>query len=258
MPERADPGTPAQLDWTRRQAQLAAQLHDTPTGWFDVIRNEYKLAQPSLSQLPDDSALWPLLAYHEVVASKFSSDEMLLLSSAVPASLSRAGGRVVTVHGDLHRANVLRTAAGEYTVIDCEFTCVSSAVHDLSVHMSAQTRRSFAAAYLSHLEGESVDAVQTELLAFDMLIAGIVHFGVLRPTLFWDGTGWNKAKAISLQRALTLLAQLRQIVQAVSEDLSERMVQGCLEGSLCSMLVDRVDSISLFWYEDQFMPSVLT
>ena len=136
--------------------------------------------------------------------------------------------------------------------------CVSSAVHDLSLHMSAQTRRSFAAAYLSHLEGESVDAVQTELLAFDMLIAGIVHFGVLRPTLFWDGTGWNKAKAITLQRALTLLAQLRQIVQAVSEDLSERMVQGCLEGSLCSMLVDRVDSISLFWYEDQFMPSVLT
>jgi hypothetical protein len=157
--QSADPVTPAQLDWTRRQAQLAAQLHDTPTGWFDVIRNEYKLAQPSLSQLPDDSALWPLLAYHEVAASKFSSDEMFVLSSAVPASLSRAGGRVVTVHGgisstctaiqytllvccfaayaqytcvhitshvlllgDLHRANVLRTAAGEYTAIDCEFT----------------------------------------------------------------------------------------------------------------------------------------
>jgi hypothetical protein len=102
--------------------------------------------------------------------------------------------------------------------------------------MSAQTRRSFAAAYLSHLEGESVDAVQTELLAFDMLIAGIVHFGVLRPTLFWDGTGWNKAKAISLQRALTMLAQLMQNVQAVSEDLSERVVQGCLDCVQCLLI----------------------
>lgn len=183
VPERVPHRSPEHDRWVDRRAALAARLHRAPPAWFDPIRSKCIAANPVLAALPDDSALWPIAAYHSRALDRFTGDELRRLDAAVPRPLSVAGRRLVSVHADLHRQNLVEeTPGGVLVAVDTEFACVSSAVQDLLYHMGPpSSRRAFAAAYLREAAKGvgAADAagatdemllLETDLLAFDILV----------------------------------------------------------------------------------------
>lgn len=71
---------------------------------------------------------------------------------AGPAPVAAAGSRLVTIYGDVHRANLVRTSKG-LQFIDMEAACVNYAVHDIGysfglVCESAEHKEALTRAYL--------------------------------------------------------------------------------------------------------------
>ena len=70
-----------------------------------------------------------------------------------PTPVSDISSRIVTTHGDFHVKNLVLNSEHKLKAVDYEFSCVSSAIFDLSYAMAlwmrgADTKRRFIKTYL--------------------------------------------------------------------------------------------------------------
>ena len=119
-----------------------AKLHQLPTDWYDPFRDQLKheLFPGLYSSTPDACHVW-----WYACRTEFMFDEELMADEEWKRSffrplfipLSKAGGRLVTCHGDLHAGNFVSLAEGaamedgKLLFIDLEFAHVSNAASDL-------------------------------------------------------------------------------------------------------------------------------
>ena len=125
-------------------AQLGKQLaavHAIPTEWFDGWREKLKEAFPFLKPVPDGSQVWwfahrsqdfltnksdewkeacESIAAAPLPAARPLRPEPLLTDCAASLYEPRtaAGRRIVTVHGDVHRQNLVRVALARINHLD--------------------------------------------------------------------------------------------------------------------------------------------
>lgn len=226
---------------TVRVATVAVQLDLVPTDWFDPIRVEYRKAHPCLEDVPENSSLWPCVAYNDAGLDKFSSAQIRQLLAALPLSASEAGRAAVSVHGDLHPGNILISPTGELVATDFEFSCVSNPLQDLLYlpeRSCSRGRRALSAAYLK-ARGFPCTEIDIEIFALDVVVAAVVHYGVLRPLLFWQGDGWPKVQATEVDDALESLAKLNSALLDIQEDLKSCVADGRpISSSMCARIID--------------------
>mmetsp|Transcript_8942 Transcript_8942/g.23266 ORF Transcript_8942/g.23266 Transcript_8942/m.23266 type:complete len:460 (-) Transcript_8942:136-1515(-) len=206
---------------------LAATLHEAPAGWFEAWRANIVDTYPALNAVPTGSALWPLVAYNTDGVGRFARVELELLCALLPEPASGAGRRVVSTHGDLHEGNTLMTSAGVLMAVDYEFSCVSTAVQDLmykALGLDGPMKRALCSAYL---EAAAIQASPEEVdtLAFDVSIAAVVHFGLLRRVFCWNlPTLALGLSHVPLAQAVETLrdSNLKQLVQRAQADPERR------------------------------------
>jgi len=207
-------------------AKLAARLHKKiPVQWFDKYRREKCELCPLMKDEADDSALWvmmrtPALAQARLAAkaggsggdevqvvhkkNKFlnqkrahaaSDEDVKRLAALLPRPCGEHASRVVTCHGDLWAANVVMDKRSNQAVlIDLEGVTVSYAATDFAQFGES---RGVSKVYLEELM-EDTGSVPTEedidKFWFEVLIAGHVQRGILRPTC-WEEDDWDETSA---------------------------------------------------------------
>lgn len=154
-------------------ARLMAKIHKIPTEWFEVFREQLGIVKFGLQGAPQGSCIWWPACRVEEWMTKMSDEHLLRLIAVELKPRSSAGARIVTVHGDLHRENVIRTEGECLKAIDLEFTHATHAVADIAYTMDAvcdteAKRRGFAEAYLQAM-GDEFDAAAVDCLVLDAL-----------------------------------------------------------------------------------------
>jgi hypothetical protein len=134
--------------------RLLAALHsDVPPAWFEQttqsVLREFPVVQSHaqlLSLAPHATARLargittgrsvPDQGQMRMLADTSNAELLLLWASGATAlaPVHPAAQRIVTVHGDAHGRNLVRTGAGDKRLvfIDLELACVTQAVHDLA------------------------------------------------------------------------------------------------------------------------------
>jgi len=159
-------------------AQLMAKVHQVPPAWFDDFREQLGIVKAGLQEAPKGSCVWwPSCRVTDMLENE--SDEVLMrLVMAELKPRTEAGSRIVTVHGDMHAANIIRTEGAGLKVIDLEFTHANHAIFDLAYTLravchTAAMRRAFAEAYLEAMDyphdQESVEALLLEAMWYSSL-----------------------------------------------------------------------------------------
>merc|ERR1712050_337879 len=108
-------------------------------------------------------------------------------------------------------------------------------------------RRAFSAAYLK-ARGLSCTEADVEMFALDVIVAALVHYGVLRPLLMeWYGEN------IDMDEALARLEGLGPALLAIQADLESNLakVQG-VSSSSCAGIVDNFLKVKGM-YIDEFI-----
>lgn len=185
---------------------LLAALHsDVPPAWFEgttasVVR-DFPVVQSQahlLSLAPHAAARLargftsgrrlPDEAQIRMLADTRNAELLLLWASGGTAlgPVHAAAKRIVTVHGDAHLRNIVRTAAGDQRLvfIDLELACVTQAVHDLALvlhevaahsnttnEQTGENERTLLRAYLHASGFAEPDTAELEQLVLDCRIA---------------------------------------------------------------------------------------
>jgi hypothetical protein len=127
-----DPGAPG--DVGPEVARLIARVHAIDTDWYDEIRARTCKRYPALQGAAPGSYIWRFASYPQHHMEPIGPALQRQWVEAGPAPVSAAGSRVVTVHGDVHHGNLVRSDEG-LKLVDMESVCVSSAIQDIAYSM---------------------------------------------------------------------------------------------------------------------------
>ena len=212
-------------DWAR----LLARMHNkVPVQWFDKYRRELVELCPVMQDAAADSPLWGMIArpdklvqvrlaaakagvegnsaanqkkfLHQKAEHSPTNEDVKRIAALLPKPRGEHASRVVTCHGDLWAANVVKQSNGQAVLIDLEGVCVSYAATEFAQFINedrghAEFRGDFSRIYLETLleleEGSGSPGVTDEDVDkfwFEALVAGEVITGILRP-LCWGIEG---------------------------------------------------------------------
>eukprot|EP00756_Hemistasia_phaeocysticola_P034896 Hpha_TRINITY_DN16549_c0_g1::TRINITY_DN16549_c0_g1_i2::g.136371::m.136371 len=230
-------------DWAR----LLARLHKkVPVQWFDKYRGEIRELCPPMKDEADDSALWVMTRMAALAQARLaakaegtpfmnqerphapSNEDVKRIADLLPRPRGEHASRVVTCHGDLWGANVVKDKrSGQALLIDLEGVTVSYAATEFAQFRS----RGVCRIYLEKLM-EDTGSVPTEedidRFWLEVIIAGYVQVDILRPTCWedseWDETSTSKMIA-HVQRFSLYVEKMRndwelcqQVLRKVSQD----------------------------------------
>lgn len=192
-------------------AKLAARLHkEMPVQWFDKYRSEIRELSPLMKDEADDSAMWNMMRSSALAQARKakggekkipflnqrrahapSDEDVKQIADLLPRPRGEHASRVVTVHGDLWGANVVKdNRSGETVLIDLEGVIVSHAATEMAQFKS----REICKVYLEELMKDT-DSVPTEedIESFwlEVMVAGYVQTDILRPTC-WEDSEWDE------------------------------------------------------------------
>jgi len=149
-----------------------AKIHKTtPIDWFDKYRDIFSKDHPILKDAPKGSHLWK----HTGRGRDHLNSLSKMLLGAIHEPLSEAGKRIVLVHNDLHKGNMIVKNDKEVYVIDYESAIPSWAAIELGDIMRRQgyqrhnlrEKFQFCREYLKELRLPNTDE-DVELLMFDI------------------------------------------------------------------------------------------
>ena len=112
-------------------ADLVARIHAIPTSWADDTRARQRLRYPALADAPDASHIWPFAGQAHFFVDRMTAALQRHWIETEPHPASMAAARLVTLHGDIHEGNVVRSN-GKLGVIDMDFACAGYAIHDIA------------------------------------------------------------------------------------------------------------------------------
>jgi len=199
-----------------QNAELTVRLHAAPTAWWPPHKAALRKLLPILQQEPDTSALYNMAAFCEskgraTAAPVFRDDTeqqaLVELMAILPRPVGDVANRVVTVHGDLWDANIVRASAvgGEEGILRCtdlESTSVCGAVQDL-VHVA---EAELIEAYLRGVTGRDPSADEVDALLFEARLARHIHFEILRDIFMINGDATPKPAGSFIPHARQLAA----------------------------------------------------
>ena len=119
------------VDLIEEIARLVARVHAIDPAWYEDIRSRHCLRLPALRNAPKGNHIWWYTSLPQQFADEVSEALLRVWINAGPEPATETGSRIVTLHGDVHRGNILRTEEG-LRLIDMEAACVGYAIHDLS------------------------------------------------------------------------------------------------------------------------------
>ena len=232
-------------------AKLAAKLHKkVPVFWFDKYRSKIIKLCPLMKDEALDSPLWVMMRTDALgqarLAAKLnaeqlsagdqgdevevqvttctqkflnqkrshspSNEDMKRIAALLPKPFGQHASRLVTIHGDLWAANVVKdTRSNEAVLIDLEGVTVSYAATELAQFCP---ERGVSQVYLEELlEGKDMPTAEDiDKFWFEVLIAGHIQTSILRPMCWEDATleidSVNKKIAYA-ERFLTYVEKLR-------------------------------------------------
>ncbi len=133
-------------------ARLVARTHSIDTAWYDDIRRRQRERHPALQSAPDASHIWFYVAMRQHFLDGISEEKLLNWISNGPVPASAAGSRLVTVHGDVHPGNLVRSERG-LRLIDLEAAGVNYAIQDIAYCLGStchtdEHKEAFVRAYL--------------------------------------------------------------------------------------------------------------
>ena len=186
-------------------AKLAAKLHKKiPVQWFEKYRN--KIIELKLKAEPTQKFL------NQKRSHAPSNSDMKKIAALLPKPVGQHASRLVTVHGDLWAANVVKDIrSNEDLLIDLEGVTVSYAATELAQFCP---ERGVSQVYLEELlEGKDMPTAEDiDKFWFEVLIAGHIQTSILRPMCWEDATleidSVNK-KIEYAERFLTYVEKLR-------------------------------------------------
>ena len=110
-------------------------------------------------------------------------DQLRSLMEVLPRPTSEHGTKLVSTHGDIWEANVLKMPNGDVLLTDFEQSCVSAAATDLAHGRagSGPQAKEFVEYYLCELLAREPTEAEVYDLMLDAHIASHVHFFILRP-----------------------------------------------------------------------------
>ena len=140
------------IELVEEVARLTARTHAIDTAWYDDIRRRQCERYPALREAPKGSHIWFYAAFPQHFTDQLSEKMLRKWIHAGPAPRTEVGSRLVTTHGDVHQANLVRTCEG-LKLVDMEAACVTYAVHDISYCFGLlcetdQLKEAFTRAYL--------------------------------------------------------------------------------------------------------------
>jgi len=187
-------------------AKLMADVHTTPTEWYEPLRARMRERYPFLNDVPPEAPFWNGAAFGWENGMLFTGGKMTpekaannakifdeMCASGVMEALvkctafypqSAAAKRVVTIHGDFKPNNVIGRPDGSCMCIDYDFTHVSPVQQELSFafmkwlgpkHQDYATRYTFLEQYLTHCGLPNDDASVKELM-LDAMVGTICNF----------------------------------------------------------------------------------
>ena len=215
-------------------AKLAAKLHKKiPVQWFDKYRRKIIELCPLMKDEALDSPLWVMMRTDALgqarLAAKLKAEptqkflnqkrshapsnaEIKRIAALLPKPVGQHASRLVTVHGDLWAANVVKDIhSNEDVLIDLEGVTVSYAATELAQFCP---ERGVSQVYLEELlEGKDMPTAEDiDKFWFEVLIAGHIQTSILRPMCWEDATleidSVNKKIAYA-ERFLTYVEKLR-------------------------------------------------
>ena len=101
-----------------------------PISWFDRWRDQLIARFPALASVSHGSGIWWFSSRPSLVDG-FEPESLAKWAQWLPEPRSRAGRRLVTLHGDIHLGNIIRSPNGLW-LIDFEYTCVGCAALDFA------------------------------------------------------------------------------------------------------------------------------
>ena len=173
--------------------RLFAQIHKLPTEWYDEWREDVCTRQPWMKDMPLGSWVWIQVGQSEHYDNALPECLARMSKDYAWMPITEAGSRIVTVHGDMHKRNVLQMA-DSMRAIDFDATCVSHAVNDLGYALGYVNRgwmdketgffnlpdeempvrkRAFIASYLSAM-GDAATPADVDALLLDAELC--MHF----------------------------------------------------------------------------------
>jgi thiamine kinase-like enzyme len=155
-------------------AELLANVHKTPTEWFDKYREKVAESHECLQGANAGNPIW-WFAVHPAFLSVLDAEEIAGLVADAVEPLSEFGKKVVTCHGDFHKDNVLEVS-GALKCIDLQFACSGWAALDIALHFdytpySREQQQEFVQAYLKSSGQEEENAEETQKLLYDVEMA---------------------------------------------------------------------------------------
>jgi len=155
-------------------AALLANIHKTPTDWFDKYREKVAEAHECLKEVNPGNPVW-WFAVHPAFLKVLDTEDLVGLVADAVEPLSEFGKKVVTCHGDFHKDNMLE-ANGALRCIDLQFACSGWAALDIAMHFdytpySREQKQEFVQAYLKASGQEEESAEETQKLLYDIEMA---------------------------------------------------------------------------------------
>ena len=91
--------------------KLLARIHKVPTDWYTPFRDKIRTQMPAFTRVVDDgNHTWFYSARGQEWLNDFDGDEMAAWAALLPPPVSTLGRRIVTVHGDFHAGNLIRSS----------------------------------------------------------------------------------------------------------------------------------------------------
>lgn len=207
-------------DYAIRLGHLLSSIHKLPVDWFSEWRKLRSEEVPILKKVSDGNPVWWFAAEGGFPDRLSHRDEEFLLTlinfhDDIPWTSTAT--RLVTVHGDFHKQNIL--ANGDKLIcIDLDESGVMMAGYDLAFGSflackDDATRRVFLRTYLEDM-GDPCTPLDVENLLFDMhLCFFITHAG--------EGSLY-KARNWSLRRRVRFQAAVKEVVDRAKESAELR------------------------------------
>ena len=241
-------------------AKVAARLHKKiPVEWFDKYRGEIRELCPLMKDEANGSALWVMMRMAALAQGRLAAkaggtpflnqkrahaprdEDVKRIADLLPRPRGEHASRVVTCHGDLWCANVVKDKrSGQTVLIDLEGVVVSYAATEFTQFAS----RGICRVYLETMM-EDTGSVPTEEdvdgFWLEVLIAGHVQGDILRPTC-WEDHEWHET---STSKMIAHVQRFSLYVEKMRTD-----------SGLCQEVL-RKASQDEPWCSDEAMDSVL-
>ncbi|MCP5066947.1 MAG: phosphotransferase [bacterium] len=147
-----NPSIAPDLDLCEEVGRLIARVHAIEPTWYDEIRSRKCERYPALREASRTSYIWRFASMPQHFFELIPPEWQRRWIEAGPSPITEAGSSLVTIHGDVHHANLVRDGDG-LKLVDLESACVSSAIQDIAFSMDRfcrtnEQRDVFVRAYL--------------------------------------------------------------------------------------------------------------